>query len=161
MPKQGKLRVIHEQIDQEVKPLENIHKARLKCAAGCHDCCVDDLTVFEVEAERIRNAYGELLESSLPHPIGKCAFLDENAHCRIYDARPYVCRTQGLPLRWTEDEFEYRDICPLNEEGTPIETLSEDQCWTLGPYEGQLALLQSNGRRVDLRSLFKAADRES
>ncbi|MBK7707050.1 MAG: hypothetical protein IPJ30_15135 [Acidobacteria bacterium] len=56
----------------------------------------------------------------MPHTRGACAFLDQDA-CRIYPDRPYVHRTQGLPLRWIEDDleeaFKYRDICPLNEAG--------------------------------------------
>ena len=33
-------------------------------------------------------------------PEGACAFLDGEGGCRVYPDRPYVCRTQGLPLRW-------------------------------------------------------------
>jgi len=123
--------------------------------------------VFAVEAERIRREHPDLLREGSPHPAGACAFLDDEGACRVYRARPYVCRTQGLPLRWIAetpagDVAEHRDICPLNTEGPPIETLPEDACWTLGPYEGRLAEIQrrfGDGRmeRVPLRSLF---DRE-
>lgn len=149
-----KLRVLHDEIDRDAQQLENRHKDRLKCKENCHDCCVDSITVFELEANRIREDFPQVLTKELPHPPGKCAFLDNQGSCRVYTARPYVCRTQGLPLRWTEDEFEYRDICVLNEEGTPLVELPEEECWTLGPYEGRLATEQANGNRVSLRSLF-------
>jgi hypothetical protein len=78
---------------------------------------------------------------------------------------PYVCRTQGLPLRWLEDlgddVVEMRDICPLNEPGTPIEELDPADCWTIGPYEDRLQAIarafEPGMGRVRLRGLFRAA----
>jgi len=98
-------------------------------------CCIDDLTVFDGEAEPIRRHYSQLLT-----------------------------RAQVLPLRWI-DEFDdgtpvaRRDICPLNDDGAPIETLPEDQCWSIGPFEAELAdlkkeMIGGQMRRVALRSLF-------
>jgi len=158
------LRMLHEAVDRDAGALQRVHAARLQCRRGCHECCVDGLTVFEVEAAAIRNAFPELLASGIPHSEGGCAFLDEEGACRIYTARPYVCRTQGLPLRWLSDKdgetVEYRDICPLNEPGGPeLTELPENRCWTLGPWESRLAALQerngSGGERVALRALFR------
>ncbi len=159
---------IHRRVDACAAGLSGRHAGRLKCRKTCHDCCRDEITVFEVEAEVIRIFHAELLRAGMPHPKGKCAFLDADGICRIYEHRPYVCRTQGLPLRWIEEQetetgeleiVEYRDICPLNEEGVPVERLDEDDCWTLGPVEGELAALEQaldNGkmRRILLRDLF-------
>ena len=159
-----KLLQIHESLDRDTRELSARQQPALNCRRGCADCCVDDLTIFEVEAQAIRERYGDLLRDGAPHPAGRCAFLDGDDGCRVYDARPYVCRTQGLPLRWlTENEagerVEYRDICPLNETTeSPITELDADLCWTLGPTEGQLAELQATtgrpGKRVALRDLF-------
>jgi hypothetical protein len=155
---------IHREIDEAARPLERRHRERLRCERGCHDCCVDGLTVFDVEADRIRKAHPGLLRNGEPHPEGKCAFLDPAGGCRVYADRPYVCRTQGLPLRWVEGEpdgsrVEHRDICPLNDTGIPIIDLDPTDCWHLGPFEGRIAQLQSRldggaMRRVPLRSLF-------
>jgi hypothetical protein len=147
-------------------PLDRLHADRLVCRRGCAACCVDELTVFEVEAERIRERHGALLAGGTPHPAGACAFLDDEGACRIYEDRPYVCRTQGYPLRWLDDPedsgpvIDRRDICPLNETDEPITELPAEACWTLGPFEGRLATLQhaSHGgamRRVALRDLFR------
>ncbi|MEL6543642.1 MAG: YkgJ family cysteine cluster protein, partial [Myxococcota bacterium] len=92
-----------------------------------------------------------------PAPAGQCAFLDGEKACRIYPVRPYVCRSQGVPLRWIDGKAERRDICPLNEAGEPLETLSPEECFTLGPVEERLALLQalrSSDERIALRDLF-------
>src|SRR5262245_46152814 len=97
---QRELRALHDEVDARAAALAQRHAGRLRCGRGCSACCVDELTVFEVEAERIRRAHTDLLVSGEPHAAGACAFLDAHGACRIYADRPYVCRTQGLPLRW-------------------------------------------------------------
>uniref|UniRef100_A0A7V3E8U1 YkgJ family cysteine cluster protein n=1 Tax=Ignavibacterium album TaxID=591197 RepID=A0A7V3E8U1_9BACT len=161
------LNEFYEEVDKLTSELNLKHKSRLKCKAGCFSCCVDNITVFDIEAENIKQHYSELLENELPHPEGYCAFLNEKGECRIYEHRPYVCRTQGLPLRWIEEIneeelIEMRDICPLNEEGEPIVNIKPEDCWTIGPFEEKLASIQRNysdkpmgQNRVRLRDLFK------
>jgi N-acetylglutamate synthase-like GNAT family acetyltransferase len=132
---------------------------------------MDGITVFEVEARNIEAHYKSLLDHGVPYPEGACPFLDKEGRCRIYMHRPYVCRTQGLPLRWldetkTGDIVEMRDICPVNETGPAIVTLPTEQCWTIGPFELRLAALQAlvsgnEMRRVLLRSLFIQSAKEN
>ena len=153
---------LHADVSREARRLHVLHMAQLHCRKGCSSCCTDELTVFDVEAEHIRDRHAELLATGMPHAAGGCAFLDEVGACRIYADRPYVCRTQGLPLRWIEDRdgnaVEMRDICPLNDEGEPIEGLHADACWSLGPAEERLGRLQleagAGSRRTRLRDLF-------
>ncbi len=156
---------LYREVDGEAGQLSALHAGRLQCRRGCCSCCEDGLTVFEVEAENIRFHYRKLLTEGFPHPPGACAFLDPEGACRVYAHRPYVCRTQGLPLRWIEESpdgeaVEMRAICPLNEEGDPVETLPPEACWSIGPAEAALVKLQgeiSGGelRRVPLRALFR------
>jgi hypothetical protein len=156
-------------MDQSVDRLSIIHASRLHCQKSCTDCCIDDLTVFEIEALNIQKFNKTLLKTGIPHVKGMCAFLDDEGACRIYEQRPYVCRTQGLPLHWIEERengsmVAMRDICPINDPGTPVESLPEDVCWKIGPFEEQLARLQlsldkGEMRRVKLRDLFFSAPR--
>jgi len=154
---------LHAAVDAMAVPVTRANEARLHCRKGCAGCCVDDITVFAVEADAIVRSHEALLEEATPHAVGRCAFLDEEGACRIYASRPYVCRTQGLPLRWIEEDEqgpqELRDICALNVEGPPLEELSADTCWTIGPAEAHLARMQREvdggaPQRVSLRSLF-------
>ncbi|MBI2878051.1 MAG: YkgJ family cysteine cluster protein [Candidatus Tectomicrobia bacterium] len=155
---------LYQEVDGRTACLDRIHGERLRCHCGCRTCCVDGITVYLVEAQNIRCHHAALLANGAPYPEGACAFLDEVGGCRIYEQRPYVCRTQGLPLRWIEELedgslVEMRDICPLNEEGEPLERLEEESCWSIGPVEGRLARLQraaEGGKmgRVGLRALF-------
>jgi len=161
----AKLIELHAEMDEKVAALVGHHAERLECKRGCCDCCVDGMTVFEIEAERIRRHHAGLLESGQPHAEGACAFLDDLGACRVYEDRPYVCRTQGLPLRWLDrddegETVEMRDICPKNDrEDAPVEHIPSGDCWTLGPYEfrlsrSQVAYRGAPPRRIELRSLF-------
>ena len=157
---------LHDALDRATGALAVVHADRLQCRRGCHACCVDELTVTQIEAERIRRAHPALLAEGAPHPVGACAFLDGDGACRVYEERPSVCRSQGLPLRILfeneEEEIEeVRDICPLNlEGGPPLAALAEDDCWLVGPYDLRLAQLDEkfggdDESRVRLRDLFR------
>jgi hypothetical protein len=166
----GDLQSLYGKIDTETGRLFALHGSRMKCGRGCSRCCVDDVTVAEVEADNIRRHHQDLLTRGIPQAPGMCAFLDDQGACRIYEHRPYVCRSQGLPLRWIDQDeegrfVELRDICPLNEEGEPVEALPGESCWSIGWAEQALAELQGvdedgDLRRVALRGLFTEAPRE-
>lgn len=163
------LRSLHAEIDREAARVAKLNEGRLRCERGCSACCLDDLTVRRVEAERIRAAHPNLLKEGEPGPLGACAFLDERGACRIYEDRPSVCRSQGLPLRVLFEEgdtiAERRDICPLNlDGGPPLERLEEHACWLVGPFELRLAAIDDAAAeaeeldvedRVGLRTLFE------
>ena len=158
--KESSVHVIHSleklyaAVERVTRRLDRVHSGRLQCRRGCISCCVDGITVFQVEADQIVRHHRELLESATPAPVGRCAFLDDEGACRIYEQRPYVCRTQGYPLRWVEesesgeDAWEMRDICPLNDQSTPIVELEAKDCWTLGPAESRLRRLQAEYSRI-------------
>lgn len=102
------------------------HKTQMECKKGCSKCCQTDISVFDIEAERIRewfsqleSAEGERLKElwKTPHQEGYCAFLYQD-QCTVYEARPLICRTQGLPLYVASENV--LDYCPLNfKEGDP------------------------------------------
>ena len=157
---------LHAAVGSVVAPLEARLGPRLTCARGCAGCCVDELTVFAVEAAALVRHHRALFEAEAPRAPGACALLDDAGACRAYAHRPYVCRTQGLPLRWVEEgddgaPVELRDECALNGAGgPPLEALDAADCFALGPFEARLAALQSSldagqGTRVALRSMFR------
>ncbi len=167
----AELERLRTEVDRLAAALSDQHRARLQCRAGCAQCCIDDLSVHEVEAEAIRRAHPRLLSEGTPHTDGACAFLDSELRCRIYEERPYICRSQGLPLRWFasgegDDDAsvqELRDICPLNLEGESLEFLPDEACWLLGPFESRLAQIADHfdgghRRRIHLRELFRGGD---
>ncbi len=162
----ARLQTFYLALDKVTRQLEKVHSDRLHCQKGCHACCTDHLEVFGIEAAYIQAECNTFLTSQLPHPKGKCAFLDAAGACRIYNHRPFVCRTHGLPLRWIEDDLsvdvEYRDICELNEEGPALETLEKKEVLFTTEWEEYLVKLQfladkGKGERIQLRELFSFA----
>jgi len=165
------IRDIHGDIDRRAAELTGVHAGRLQCGLGCSGCCDDDLTVWRAEAERILDEFGDVLATAGAHPVGRCAMLDEaTGGCRVYAARPYVCRTQGLPLKFVDEHpetgelVEFRDICPLNDGPAhePLEEIDSDACWEIGPMEQRLAHAEvvragsmDQMERVRLRDLFQ------
>ena len=150
---------------------------KLACRAGCCNCCRDDLTVTRAEAAVIRKLFPNIGKEK-PHEIGACAFLDEKGLCRIYAARPYVCRTHGLPLHLSiprdeaielgmvrsedapEDaEIEFRSICELNRDHVDVEALPGGMVLASEIAETQLGLMElctfGDSERIAMRSFFE------
>ncbi|MBN2724828.1 MAG: YkgJ family cysteine cluster protein [Deltaproteobacteria bacterium] len=136
----------HLKVDNQVKNLTD-NLPSLKCKKGCSSCCIDELTLFTVECDLIENFLKESETKIIPAPSGNCVFL-KDGFCQVYEVRPYVCRTQGLPLRWFEDDdsgdeiIEYRDICPENDDVLDIETAESMKLWLIGPFEDELRKIQ-------------------
>ena len=79
----------------------------MNCQKGCAQCCVGGLEVLPVEAEYIKKGIGLLKNAPVPGPSpAHCHFLDGNGSCQIYEFRPLVCRTHGLPLKVSEEEID-------------------------------------------------------
>ena len=91
---------IYQDVDDEAARLTTVHAARLRCGRGCWSCCVDELTVFEVEAENIRRHHGALLREGTPHAEGACAFWMRRVRAVSIPtvptcAEPRACRFAG------------------------------------------------------------------
>ncbi len=123
------------------KPLENYHRLldkvdqlcegittllgdALTCHAGCSSCCIG-ISVFPVEAAAMIEAAGilppkqyQLLKQRLssPEPGDRCPLLIDD-RCLLYQARPIICRTHGLPILITDESGRRMDVCPLNCKG--------------------------------------------
>lgn len=155
---------VHAEVDLAVQPLVERHARGSSCGRGCARCCADELSVLEIEAEKIQRDFPHVAREQRAGPQGGCAFLGPEGECRVYASRPYICRTQGLPLRWyLEDEHEEiveeRALCELNRTHPPLDGLPEEALWLLGPSEARLVEAQLAYRpgpihRVRLRTLF-------
>ncbi|MBN4049432.1 YkgJ family cysteine cluster protein [bacterium AH-315-N03] len=80
-------------------------RSDLTCQSGCSGCCQVQLEVCDVEANALRQAI-QALPPERREALAErdsssaCALLDADGRCEVYEARPLVCRTQGLPLRY-------------------------------------------------------------
>ncbi|OGQ99483.1 MAG: hypothetical protein A2521_00860 [Deltaproteobacteria bacterium RIFOXYD12_FULL_57_12] len=94
---------------------------RIRCRPGCDDCC-RDFSVLPLEAARIDLASAGLpletqiaIRANAAKPGDHCPFLIDHL-CAIYDARPLICRTHGLPIAHIDPAQQTIEVsvCPLN-----------------------------------------------
>jgi hypothetical protein len=86
------------------------HAADMDCNTGCADCCHQRLSITGVEASAIvahvramdadaRAELAALAARPIDPADARCAALGDDDRCRIYAARPIVCRSHGAPIR--------------------------------------------------------------
>lgn len=104
-------RMLAAKVDEFFARVEGAYGEQMSCRTGCNDCCHVRLTVTAVEAEAIREHWVTMPESKR-HAIrahargpsdGLCVALGDDGRCGIYEARPLVCRSHGLPLRLRQE----------------------------------------------------------
>lgn len=107
-------------VDQLCGKITTEFAEEIVCRAGCSGCC-RHLALFPVEAVNLARAVGSLpaevkslLAGRLEWPeSGSCPLLQEE-RCLVYEDRPVICRTHGLPLLAAVDGLETIDCCPEN-----------------------------------------------
>jgi uncharacterized protein len=145
------------QVDKLTARLTARYASHLVCRAGCSSCCQHHLSVFGVEAANVQKAIAALPENTrasvaqqaqvvrareLAGEAVSCPLLVDN-RCAIYEARPLICRTQGLPLLIeAEDGAQEVDFCPLNFAAPgAVDDLDEDHLAPLDALNLQLAVI--------------------
>lgn len=110
-----------EKVDQLCQGITILLGDALTCHAGCSSCCIA-ISVFPVEAAAMIEAAGQLpadryqqLKKQLSSPQqGEACPLLIDDQCLLYQARPIICRTHGLPILIAEEGGKRVDVCPLN-----------------------------------------------
>lgn len=110
---------LRARVDRFVASVSARYSEQINCKPGCSSCCVGGLTIVMVEAAILGEALGIhperiFLQAGQP-PLqeeGPCALLDDTGRCRAYAARPLICRTQGMPLKYPD--LDGVSICELN-----------------------------------------------
>ena len=137
---------LQAKVDAKFQEIRARRPEDFACRKGCHSCCVPGITVFAVEQAAIQSFFDthpERLEAAKriqrdnPHGGERCAFLEADGGCVIYEARPLVCRSHGAPLG---TEFAL-DVCPLNFTDVPLETLPTPDVIRLETLNTLLALV--------------------
>jgi Fe-S-cluster containining protein len=149
---------LYAKVDTFQSRLRDELTSRSQCKQGCSRCCYVDLSVFEVEANRIREWFqslGKTEQQSIlrqwkePKQDGACVFL-RNESCTIYEARPLICRTQGLALSFQDEAKTWIDICPLND--SMLEIVKENEIINLDLLNRMLSGLENQDANGAIRS---------
>lgn len=103
-------------VDTLTYKLEKQHVRHMACKMGCDLCCMD-YNIFPIEFYSILEALKKKeFKVDLPsvNMTDTCVFLKDHK-CTIYDERPIICRTHGLPLLFMNDDDNWElSACELN-----------------------------------------------
>ncbi len=110
---------LRKRVDRFVESVFARYTEQIVCKPGCSSCCLGGLTLVMVEAITMGDFLGVdaervYLQAGQP-PLredGPCAFLDDVGNCSVYKVRPLICRTQGMPLSYADQEGV--SFCDLN-----------------------------------------------
>lgn len=117
-------RQLTARVDELCARIEGEFREGIVCRRGCDGCC-RHLSLFPVEAAALASALAEApvgLAAEIRERAraaaedGPCPLLKDGA-CLLYEARPLICRTHGLPLLGRRDGERFIDYCPLNFQG--------------------------------------------
>lgn len=103
--------MLASKVDEFFGRVEALNAEHMECRTGCNDCCHVRLSVTTVEAEAIRQHWMQMpaaardrIRAHARGPSdGLCAALGDDGRCGVYEARPLVCRSHGLPLRLRQE----------------------------------------------------------
>ncbi len=101
------------------------HAAHFACRLGCTDCCQSERTVSDVEFDALGRTVAALDPETRARLTARegptpCPLLLDGG-CAVYDERPLICRSHGLPLVMEGQH----DVCPLNFTDLSILTLPD------------------------------------
>lgn len=107
---------LRDEIDLLAHRLQEQHHKHMHCKKACDLCCIN-FSILPIEFYHIKSQ----LKKNEIQPTGeqsseeKCVFL-QNHLCTIYQHRPIICRTHGLPLLYLNSDTEEWELsaCELN-----------------------------------------------
>jgi Fe-S-cluster containining protein len=110
-----------ERVDALCRGIEEALAGQITCKVGCSSCCTQ-ITIFPVEAAALNAALAALPADQASairrhvddHAEGERCPLLQQDRCLIYQARPIICRTHGLPIVYSEGGERNIDCCPKN-----------------------------------------------
>lgn len=130
-------KTLHENVSSFFANFFAKHQNNMACHNGCAYCCHTNISIFASEAREIERWFQSLpsqtqknlrLQWNTSTPNGPdaagivhppCPFLHSGS-CTIYEARPTICRSQGLPLLVRETSPKTKETtlqvtcCPKN-----------------------------------------------
>lgn len=112
-----------DRVDQFCHKISSDYASEIACKAGCSRCCLH-ISLFPVEAAVVAEALAELPKEMLRLLAGRidragnepCPLLVAD-QCVIYQSRPLICRTHGLPLLVETDGVKRVAFCEDNFHG--------------------------------------------
>ncbi len=156
-------------VDALCKTIADTLGKQITCSAGCSSCCTS-ITIFPVEAAAMREALNNLPDQKaeeirrhvLEHAEDERCPLLFHHQCLLYEARPIICRTHGLPIIYTAEGQRNSDCCPhnLTDSESPLSGTSVvdlDKLNTLLVAVNSIYMSQNESSDTELRVTIAAA----
>ena len=110
-------------VDELCRGIHSEYGDSIFCREGCDSCC-RHISLFPVEAVALAAALHELSPEKSDQirklagaaSAEACPLLN-NGRCLLYEYRPIICRTHGLPLLTNREGEKALDFCPSNFKG--------------------------------------------
>jgi uncharacterized protein len=131
----------------------------IACSPGCSTCCeLQSVNYLEgyVIADYCRHSRKPDRATALSASGHACPFLSDN-RCRIYPARPIICRTHGLLLK--SREFRERVVSSCSFNFTTVDYASIDDEYALGTDTVTMNLAKLNAAFCLLLGEVKKAEK--
>ena len=137
---------LRNEIDKITENLSARYKTQMQCRKGCDMCCMD-YSILPVEFHYIRE---QLQKEGFKNGsagskqnANSCIFL-KNSTCSIYSNRPVICRTHGLPLLYTNDDYEWElSTCELNFIQYDYDSFNSSNTYPQDKFNSMLFMLNS------------------
>jgi Fe-S-cluster containining protein len=131
---------LRDEVDALCVKLEETHKEQITCSRGCHKCCMD-FSIFPVEMYSILQET-DRRKININHDAseGECVFMMEGL-CSIYESRPLICRTHGLPLLYMGGDEWQLSYCELNFTGSNLPEFNEANTFPQDRYNSRLFMI--------------------
>jgi uncharacterized protein len=123
--------LLRKELDEFSEQLIIEHQQHIECKAGCSGCCME-FNILPVEFHALKTEASGILKNIVQQIDSPCPLLADG-FCQIYSSRPFICRTQGLPLLFMNGENWELSVCELNfasfsfEDFTSLNTLPYDK----------------------------------
>lgn len=134
---------LRNEVDSLSERLSQEHSKHMQCKAGCDLCCMD-YSIFPIEFYSIlNNIKRETIQPKVNGNASKeqCIFLHQH-QCTIYNERPVICRTHGLPLLYMNEINEWElSACELNFTEFDMEQFNEENTFPQDTFNSKVFML--------------------
>ena len=139
-------RELRQKVDSVSEKLTQKHKSQLQCKIGCDLCCMDysslPVEFYSMREElKAKNPDKKSISKTGKTHTDDCVFLKDHA-CTIYESRPIICRTHGLPLLYAGEDGEWElSTCELNFRDFDYEEFTEKNTFPQDVFNSKLFML--------------------
>jgi uncharacterized protein len=137
-----KFRLLRNKVDKTCNKLHLLHHDFTSCKKGCDECCMN-FSLLPVEFHSIlKSIKGQEITIQLSGDNDSCPFLLDHS-CQIYEFRPIICRSHGLPILTMDEEGENWELsfCPLNFKENDDDYFTPKSCYQQDVFNSKLYLL--------------------